>query len=71
MTRESVMFTDSDDDLDFKKLLKASKSTDDYPEAFIHAIRNSTARNLLTASSTCSPHLSYSDSKLFQGRLIW
>ena len=59
--RETVAFTDSDEDLCMKKYLDVSKSANDYPEAFVHAIRYSAVKSLLTSSSRSS--LSYSNSR--------
>ena len=58
--REELL-TDSDDD--FEKLRNVSKSVDDYPEAFVHAIRNSTVKSLLTTSSSYTSCSSYNESK--------
>ena len=64
VTRESVMFTESDDLLiDFAKFRKVSKSAEEYPEAFVEAIRNSAVKSRLSTSSSCSPRSSYTDSK--------
>ena len=57
------MLTDSDED-DLKRFRTETKIVDDYPEAFVHAIRYSAVKSLLTTSSSYSSCSSYEDSKL-------
>jgi hypothetical protein len=58
------MITDSDEE-DFKlRFRRERKSVNDYPEAFVDAVRYSAAKSLLTTSSSCSSCSSYDGSKL-------
>lgn len=65
-TRELAMSTDSDDELDFMKQRNIPKNSANFPEAFVHAIRHSTVRSLLTTSSSCCSSSTYTDSELFK-----
>lgn len=66
VTRESVMITESDEELTkFAFLPNVSKNAKDYPEAFVEAIRNSAVKSILTTSGSCSPRSSYT-SKFFK-----